>query len=85
MKAGAELCGNSMTHIIPLDFNCSKTVRKINVVMLEYFIKINGVICLKYSSPFTNNSFIFLQQDIMHNEMYISMNSLNPLVERKRI
>lgn len=33
MKAGAELCGNSMIYIIPLDFYCSKTIRKINVVI----------------------------------------------------
>lgn len=96
MKAEAELCGNSMTYIIPPDFYCSKTIKKINVVIsilealtctyiLEYFIKTNVVICFKYSRPFTNNSFIFLQQDIIHREMYICMNSLDPLGERKRI
>lgn len=85
-----------MTYIFPLDFYCSKTIRKINVgistlealtytYILKYFIKTNAVICLKYSRPFTNNRFILLQQDIIHSEMYICMNSLDPLGERKGI
>lgn len=91
-----------MTYIIPLDFYYSKIIRKINVVIsiLEAFTfffffltfnrvfykKTNIVICLKYSRPFTNNSFIFIQQDIIQSEMYdICMSSLDPLQKIKRI
>lgn len=60
----SKLCGNSMTYTISTDLYFSKTIRKNNVgisvlevlaytSIWEYFIK--------YSKPFTNNSFIFLQ------------------------